>query len=221
DEFPGEDDAGSSLRGVLKGWWRHGVALDSEWPEMDTHFDLGDKKLVVSCRRRPLGAYYRVDTKRLDDMQSAITELHAIVASAQVHEGWRNVKPDKDGNYVIRKSPNNIGGHAFALVGYNEIGFLVQNSWGTTWGKGGFATLPYEDWLESGFDAWVARPGVPQTPFQRLERTVSPDGDITVGAAPSQDTMHKHILNLDNEGRLSTTGQATSSPQQIRDLVAA
>src|SRR5262245_39682190 len=28
DEFPGEEDAGSSLRGVLRGWWRHGVALD-------------------------------------------------------------------------------------------------------------------------------------------------------------------------------------------------
>ena len=35
-----------------------------------------------------------------------------------------------------------LGGHAFAIVGYNEVGFLVQNSWGPEWGKGGFATLP-------------------------------------------------------------------------------
>jgi amidase len=30
---------------------------------------------------------------------------------------------------------------------------------GTDWGKRGFATLPYEDWLDSAYDAWVTRPG--------------------------------------------------------------
>ena len=60
-----------------------------------------------------------------------------------------------------------LGGHAFAIVGYNEVGFLVQNSWGPDWGNGGFATLPYDDWFDSVYDAWVARPGVPQTPFYR------------------------------------------------------
>jgi hypothetical protein len=225
DEFPGEEDAGSSLRGVLKGWWRHGMALQKEWPALETHLDLDDMSLVKSCRRRPLGAYYRVDAQRLDDMQSAITELHAIVASAGVHDGWQSPKRVRAGgktNYIITKTANSrpIGGHAFALVGYNEIGFLVQNSWGKTWGKDGFATLPYEDWLESAFDAWVARPGVPQTPFERVERTVSAAGTVGVGAAPSPEVIRKHVLNLSNDGRLSTKGQATSSPAQLRELVA-
>jgi hypothetical protein len=228
DEFPGEEDAGSSLRGVLKGWWRHGVALDKEWPALGTHLDLDDRNLVSSCKRRPLGSYYRVDAQRLDDMQSAITELHAIVASAQIHDGWSNPQPERspDGktvNYVIRKTAASqpIGGHAFALVGYNDIGFLVQNSWGTSWGKGGFATLPYEDWLESAYDAWVARPGVPQTPFAKLDRVVSDQGVISVGAVPSPDVIRNHVLNLGNDGRLSTNGQATSSPAQLRELIAA
>ena len=76
---------------------------------------------------------------------------------------------ERDGEtmYVISAPADReaIGGHAFALVGYNRTGFLVQNSWGVQWGKGGFATLPYEDWLDSAYDAWVARPGVPQTPL--------------------------------------------------------
>jgi hypothetical protein len=225
DEFPGDEDAGSSLRGVLKGWWRHGVALESDWKDLRTHLDLDDANLVASCRLRPLGAYYRVDPQRLDDMQSAITELHAIVASGQVHDGWVNPQPEtKNGqtNYVIRKTPNAapLGGHAFALVGYNDVGFLVQNSWGTTWGKGGFATLPYEDWLESAYDAWVARPGVPQTPFARFDRVVTADGVIGVSAVPSPDVIRKHVLNLGNDGKLSTNGQATSSPAQLGDLIA-
>src|SRR6266508_230538 len=31
DEFAGDADDGSSLRGAFKGWLRHGVALDREW----------------------------------------------------------------------------------------------------------------------------------------------------------------------------------------------
>jgi hypothetical protein len=169
DEFPGEDDGGSSLRGVLKGWWRHGLASETDWPTLHTFRDIEEQGLVTSCRKRPLGAYYRVATQRLDDMQSAIAELHAIVASGMIHEGWRKPADETaDGRgFVIRRTSMSkpIGGHAFALVGYNDIGFLVQNSWGASWGKGGFATLPYEDWLDCAWDAWVARPGVPQTPF--------------------------------------------------------
>ena len=227
DEFPGDEDAGSSLRGVLKGWLQHGVALEKEWPDLHTRLDLDDKKLAESCRQRPLGAYYRVDTQRLDDLQSAITELHAIVASGQVHDGWispkRVTKPDGSVNFVIHKTPASgiIGGHAFALVGYNEIGFLVQNSWGKAWGKGGYATLPYEDWLQCAYDAWVARPGVPQTPFARLDPGVSKGAATGVSAAPSPEIVRRHVLNLGNDGKLSTNGQATSSPAQLHELVKA
>ena len=31
------------------------------------------------------------------------------------------------------------GGHAVALIGYNQDGFIVRNSWSTTWGNQGFA----------------------------------------------------------------------------------
>jgi hypothetical protein len=31
------------------------------------------------------------------------------------------------------------GGHAVALVGYDQTGFIVRNSWGTSWGDKGFA----------------------------------------------------------------------------------
>ena len=33
---------------------------------------------------------------------------------------------------------------------------MIQNSWGATWGAGGFALLPYEDYLMHATDVWVA-----------------------------------------------------------------
>jgi pimeloyl-ACP methyl ester carboxylesterase len=53
------------------------------------------------------------------------------------------------------------GGHAFALVGYDAHGFILQNSWGSDWGYLGFARFLYDDWLANGDDAWVAVLGAP------------------------------------------------------------
>ena len=50
-----------------------------------------------------------------------------------------------------------------ALVGYTDQGFVVQNSWGPDWGRGGFALLPYEDFMMHATDVWVAQLGVPVT----------------------------------------------------------
>jgi hypothetical protein len=169
DEFEGEEDAGSSLRGVFKGWFHHGVALEEDWPELEMSVepDLDDPEYAKRCADRPLGAFYRVNPYRLDDMQSAINELNAIAVSAVVHDGWETpIRLSQNGReiHIIARKVNgrSLGGHAFALVGYNDVGFLVQNSWGTRWGKGGFATLPYEDWLPRS-------PRVEHGPRARLE----------------------------------------------------
>lgn len=225
DEFPGSADDGSSLRGVLKGWWHHGVARSDEWKALTTRRDLDDSKLIESCRQRPLGAFYRVNPYRLDDMQSAICELHAIVASSAIHDGWGEPLRETHNGEAMRvirrqKGQKDIGGHAFALVGYNEVGFLVQNSWGKSWGKGGFATLPYEEWLENGYDAWVARAGVPQTPLARQQRhELSATGSLVRIQGADMTRLRKHVLNLGNDGRLSTNGHVTSSPAQLDEVI--
>jgi hypothetical protein len=224
DEFEGAEDLGSSLRGGLKGWFHHGVALESDWPslEMQPEPDIDEESFAAKCRARPLGAFYRVNPYRLDDMQSAINELHAIAVSAAIHDGWIQPVRWKRGRETVTmiETPINrrrLGGHAFTLVGYNRFGFLVQNSWGEEWGKGGYATLSYEDWLDSAYDAWVVRPGVPNTPFAtgRSRTVFATGGALATGPAPDLARLAKHVVNLDNDGRLSTTGRFVSSPAQI------
>ncbi len=38
------------------------------------------------------------------------------------------------------------GGHALAVVGYNEKGFIIRNSWGARWNGDGHVVYPYSDW---------------------------------------------------------------------------
>ncbi len=228
DEFPGEAEAGSSLRAAFKGWFNHGAALERSWPSlnMPTEPDPDDPANLVAWRDRPLGAFYRVNPFRLDDVQSAISELTAVAVSGIIHDGWVapvRITRGRDELYVIRKNAaaRTRGGHAYCLVGYNEVGFLVQNSWGADWGKGGFATLPYEDWLDSVYDAWVARPGVPQTPFfsGRTRTAQATGGVLSTGAGPDLQRLSLHVINTGNDGRLSGDGKFVSTPVQVERVM--
>ena len=181
DEWRGEDYEGSSCRGALKGWHKHGVCAEALWPYRDK---AGRVRLLIPKQAwaadavtRPLGVYYRVDKRSVVDLQAAIQQIGAVYVSARVHDGWDRVPeapaPKSHADVPVipqAQEPKKNGGHAFALVGYNEHGFIVQNSWGPRWGAGGFAVMPYRDWVAAGTDAWVVALGVPQrlTP-ERIE----------------------------------------------------
>ena len=166
DEWPGEDYDGSSCRGAIKAWFKHGVCSDKVWPYRNPQNNRFEFVSPMPHWRedaagRPLGVYYRIEKDSVTDMQAAIQEVGAIFCSARVHEGWGIPSVMKEVGHqslpVIEWNAHQqeTGGHAFALLGYNELGFVVQNSWGKTWGNSGFAILTYQDWVVNGTDAWV------------------------------------------------------------------
>lgn len=172
DEWPGDDYEGSSCRGALKGWHKHGVCSETLWPFSQKAFVRPLPGWDSDAPTRPLGVYYRIDRTSVVDLQAAILNIGAIYVSANVHDGWDTLMrsratavPKNHASLSVipaAKNPGSLGGHAFALVGYNQRGFIVQNSWGTRWGNAGFAILPYEEWVLYGTDAWACALGVPQ-----------------------------------------------------------
>lgn len=162
DKWPGEDYEGSSCRGAMKGWHRHGVCSEKLWPyraKGRVSFVKPKPGWQQDAATRPLGAYYRINKDAIADMQAAIHEVGAIYVSAVVHEGWFLKKHSK--LPLIKMVSSETGGHAFAMVGYTPEGFIVQNSWGPDWGYHGFAIMSYQDWVQHGTDAWVAVLGAP------------------------------------------------------------
>ena len=55
--------------------------------------------------------------------------------------GWYSCAND---NPIIKHTQIDIGGHAVLLVGYDQLGAYVQNSWGKEWGSNGFGVLPWD-----------------------------------------------------------------------------
>jgi hypothetical protein len=65
DEFPGYTaDEGSSIRGALKGWYKHGACHGRFWNRIDMPVPAtkAEDDWWQDAIHRPLGAYYRVDT---------------------------------------------------------------------------------------------------------------------------------------------------------------
>jgi hypothetical protein len=215
DEWPGEKYEGSSARGAMKGWYKHGVCAEKLWPYQTKS---ADQRLTNERARdgsiRPLGAYFRVNHKDLVAMHSAISEVGILYATATVHAGWDNV----GANGLIKMDRQVLGGHAFAIVAYDERGLWIQNSWGKTWGKGGFGLLSYDDWLANGSDVWVARLGV-AVQLQTPEATATSRSAAGRAEALAFHDLRPHVISLGNDGKLRTEGTYGTSAADVDEIV--
>ncbi len=214
DEWPGEEYEGSSARGAVKGWNKHGVCAEELWPYQPgvTDRDMTSRR-SADALKRPLGAYYRINQKDLTAMHSAIADVGVLFATAVVHEGW--ISPSIDGS--ITPAGDMMGGHAFAIVGYNAQGFWIQNSWGAEWGIEGCALLTYDDWLDNAMDAWVAQLGVPINVTTAAGTAVALSGDVKNAQSQPLEFVRPFVISVGGNGQLKTTGTyATSEADLVR-----
>ncbi|HEX9718805.1 MAG TPA: C1 family peptidase [Ramlibacter sp.] len=216
DEWPGENYSGSSARGAMKGWQKHGVCAEQQWKYQPGTRQAGGltQARTADALRRPLGAYQRVNHKDLVAMHTALAEVGILFATATVHQGWTQV----DAKGVIPYPAPLSGGHAFAIVAYDRHGFWIQNSWGDTWGADGFAQISYDDWLVNGTDVWVARLGAPVE--LRLNQSASIAHSAAAGrsAAYSFSDLRPHVVSLGNDGALRPGGDYGTSPAELQQI---
>ena len=220
DEWPGEGYAGSSCRGAIKGWYNMGVCSDSDWKYVVNSPESLTVERAKLARKNTIGAYYRVQP-RISDFHAAINEGGAIFCSAKTHDGWQ--QPQKYRNKKTRKTEHVIdfqeqpqGGHAFAIVGYNDKGFWVQNSWGKSWGNRGIALWLYEDWQHNLMDAWVfalalSTPQIWHVPDQ-LEKNRS---GLSLKPSPPRSEIAGHFIHVD-DGSFHAQGRYWSNAEDVR-----
>lgn len=216
DEWPGENYSGSSARGAMKGWHKHGVCAEIDWPYTPSE---ADKKGLTNDRtsqalKRPLGAYFRVNHQDLIAMHTAIAEVGVLYATASVHSGWNDVGSDG----IITQSATIIGGHAFAIVAYDKEGFWIQNSWGPKWGRRGLCHVSYDDWLVNGTDVWVARLGAPVVLRDVASIAVAQASTSGQSAAYAYADVRPHIISIGNNGQLQAGGDYGTTPDELRQI---
>ncbi len=214
DEWRGFKYEGSSCRGAIKGWYNMGVCSDKLWPFESGVPGFLKVTAAKEARKNTLGAYYRLGT-RISDFHSALNEAGVVYCSATVHDGWD--RPSKTTG-IIPVNKKTAGGHAFAIVGYNEKGFWIQNSWGESWGKKGTALWLYEDWQQNLSDAWVLRLALETPQVWHLPREGGSDAGRSEGLfrkSPTRGEIAGHFVHID-DGEFHDSGRYWSNLDDVR-----
>ena len=158
-------DTGAFLRSAMAALALFGVPPEEYWPYITADFDREPPGFCYALARNYQAiSYYRLDmpgTSR-DELFTAIKKnlaagIPAMFGFTVYSSHMQAVKTGK----IPFPGPNEktIGGHAVAVVGYDDSimirntapgsaemkgAILIRNSWGTGWGMNGYGWLPYE-----------------------------------------------------------------------------
>lgn len=153
DRWAGDDYAGSSARGAVKGWAKHGVCTEALWPYAahDADGSLTGRRARDAAKRRP-GPYLRVRAREVALVQRALAEAGILYATTRIRRAaWRATRA----NGLIPAYATHDTTHAVALVGYDAEGFWVQNSKSVAWGRHGLGRIDYGSWAGGAQDVWM------------------------------------------------------------------
>jgi hypothetical protein len=98
---------------------------------------------------KPLAYPHRISTyirvKSTEEIKRALMECGYVVVSMPWHKDYKL----KNGVYTYTKKDTR-GYHCVCIYGWNEKGWLVQNSWGKSWGQDGRFIVPFDfKWTEA------------------------------------------------------------------------
>jgi hypothetical protein len=131
------ENAGTSLKSALDVARRYGAVLEQVLAFDGGHLFPGDEEAFYAIAAQlKIRSYFNLGTN-LTNWRQWLATKGPILTRLDVDSTWDTV----GGNGILANyNPATArGGHAVSLVGYTANGFIVRNSWGTTWGDRGFA----------------------------------------------------------------------------------
>jgi C1A family cysteine protease len=155
------EDAGAYIRDGIKSLNSFGACNEALWPYNISQFKKRPPAAAYTEAKKHLfKSYERLPT--LNSYLTCLAQGFPFVFGFAVYESFESATVARTGNVPMPKTNEQmLGGHAVLCVGYDQSTkrFIVQNSWGTDWGKKGFFTIPF-DYLASkelADDFWVVR----------------------------------------------------------------
>jgi len=163
-------DSGAQIRDGIKSVANLGACPESLWPYDDTPPTQEGmpcptckfaQKPPASCyteaKKHQIVSYQRL-THALTLMKGCLASGYPFVFGFTVYE---NFPFDTKTGDIPMPTGGVLGGHAVLAVGFDDTTrqFIFRNSWGKSWGKGGYAFMPYGYLLDPNLsdDFWTIR----------------------------------------------------------------
>ncbi|MGO9900193.1 MAG: C1 family peptidase [Solirubrobacteraceae bacterium] len=159
-QVDGGGDNGSSIEANLNIDVQQGIDTQSDY--WQGNFDFIDQPLAAETANAvnwKLTGYTNIAiapsttaTVTQDSIEQALANGDPVVIGIPVYENFFYVTSANNG-YYSTISGALAGYHAIVALGYNSNGLVIENSWGTSWGDSGYATLAWSFVNQYVFDA--------------------------------------------------------------------
>jgi C1A family cysteine protease len=161
DPLPLEDN-GSSLRTGIKCLAKWGVCTSADWPYIPSKFNIRPSIKAYNDALKSKAIQYYSVAQNLLQLQTCLSGGFPVVFGFTVYQSFESDAVAATGIVPMPKArETSIGGHAVALVGYDNAKqwFIVRNSWGVDWGALGYCYIPYAYLLNPNLadDYWTIR----------------------------------------------------------------
>lgn len=97
-----------------------------------------NKSIDDEAYKNRITSYYRINSASA--VKASLLEGYPVMCTLTWGSGTKYSKSDG----MVHFSDKTDGGHCVIIVGWNDKGWIIQNSWGKNWGNNGRAIIPYK-----------------------------------------------------------------------------
>ena len=153
---------GAHVRDAIKSVVKQGVCHEKTWPYIAKKYAHKPPRAAYEEALEHQALSYQRLRHEVAQLKACLAEGYPFVFGLTTYEDFESDRVTRTGTvHLPKKSESLIGGHTVLAVGYNDDTqrFTVMNSWGKTWGKAGYFTLPYHYLAHEDLaaDFWVIR----------------------------------------------------------------
>ena len=140
-----ENDEGMYGRDVMKILKNTGICKESSYNygRIEGKENIS-KEIFDEAKVNVIESYARINT--IHDLKSSLCKNGPALITFPVYNYT-------DQMWKQRNNETSKGGHAMTVVGYNNEGFIIRNSWGKDWSNKGYTIYKYEDW-QAHWEIW-------------------------------------------------------------------
>lgn len=139
-------DSGAQLRDGANALASKGWCDETLWPYNVAKFATKPPSACYGIAYHNKATKYASVRQDLNTLKATLFSGFPIPFGFTVYSSFETQQVADTGIVPLPKASESVlGGHAVLLMGYNDgrNAFLVRNSWGTSWGLGGYFWMPY------------------------------------------------------------------------------
>jgi len=148
------EDSGATIRDAIKTGVKYGILDEASWPYNIQKFTVNPTPdLWAKAATKLITSYHSIADGDIATMKSTLAMGYLVGFGFQVYDYFMTADMAKKALLGLPGPTEHLqGGHAVALVGYDDAkkmpdgttgAFLVRNSWGVNWGLAGYFWMSY------------------------------------------------------------------------------